>query len=98
MRNSENFTVKLYGMKDCIVIKDDTRYVFRSFISKRLNNIDSPVISTVRRRWLWLVQFNINMRKIYGIDAVNIDSMYLKDKSGTIKFEFYNEPGTDSIE
>ena len=97
MKTNDSYLVTVYGAKDLIYKRDGKRYVFKAALSKVLKDIDSPHTPVVRQRFLWLVQFNINTVRMFGIDAIDIDDIYRKDHSGSIQFKFVDTPGTNTI-
>lgn len=97
MKTNDSYLVTVHNAKDLIYTHGGKRYVFKSALSRVLREIDSPHTALVRQRFLWLVQFNINTVRLFGIDAIDIDDIYRKDHSGSIQFKFVDTPGTNTI-
>lgn len=85
---TECYVIHLHNIKDFVIKKGGKSFIFNQCMIDMIKAINSPAARVVLRRYYWLSKFNLNMEKVYGVDALNIDKPYNDGQSGSLVFDF----------
>ena len=97
IKKTHKLVINLYGMGSLKFKHEGITYAYTGPVIKKIKEADGDFAALAYKRFLWLIKFNIRVKDIYGVKAMQLENIYKDSCSGTLIFNFHDEPGEDTV-